>query len=165
MIEPSTAPRTDPRLLVLRLDGPVVHYAALDAWEARAVGHLPTERRAASLGLWRLFARVRPSHVLIVRATPYRPQRLARHVRELAVRRGLPFATCDRVEARALAARAPALPDLFTAYPELRHLIRGTRDPSLVVVRIAIGALETRSLPPRRYVPTISPYPASRLDR
>ncbi len=164
MLDPSP-PRRDPRLLVLVLGAQTVAHAAVDAWEVRALGRLPTERRVVHLALWRLVTRARPSHLLLVVVdAAARPHPALRIARLLAVRRGLPLATVDRRESLTLAAEAPEQAELLRSYPELRHLIRGPRDPALRAVRIALGALLTRSLPPRRYVPGIASHPPARVD-
>lgn len=157
-------PRREPRLLVLVLGTQRVAYAAVDPWEVRALGCLPTERRVAPLTLWRVFARVRPSHVTLVVDTDARQRSIVRLARQFAVRGGLPLGVVDRRESVTLAAKAPKHAELLRAYPELRHLVRGPRDPALRAVRIALGVLVTRSLPPRRYVPRISPRSASVVD-
>lgn len=163
MLETSP-PRRDPRLLVLVLGAQTVTHAAVDAWEVRALGRLPTERRVVHLALWRLVTRARPSHLLLVVDAAARPHPALRIARLLAVRRGLPLATVDRRESTTLAAEAPEQAELLRSYPELRHLIRGPRDPALRAVRIALGALLTRSLPPRRYVSGIASHPPARVD-
>ncbi len=163
MLEPHP-PRRDPRLLVVALDHQHAPFVALDAWELRAVGVLPRDTRARRLALWRVLLSARPSHLLVVGAKGPVAASLLRALRERALRHGLPIAVCPPHEARALAREAPSTPELERAYPELRHLVRVHRSASLHTVRVALGALLTRSLPPRRYVPGLTPRAASSVD-
>ena len=160
----SCPPRRDPRLLVLVLGAPAAGHAAVDAWEVRSLGRLPSDRRVMHLALWRLVTKARPSHLLVVFDARARPHPALRIARQLAVRRGLPLATVDRRESAALAAQAPEHEELLRTYPEIRHLAAGPRDPAFRTVRIALGALLTRSLPPRRYVSRITSRPAPPVD-
>lgn len=157
-------PRRDPRLLVIVLGARATGHAAVDAWEVRALGRLPTDRRVLHLALWQLLTRARPSHLLVVLPRDGRPLPALRIARLLALQRGLPLAVVDRREGATLAAQAPELTAVLRAYPELRHLSRGPHDPAHHAMRVALGALFTRSLPPRHYVSAITPRPSPAVD-
>jgi len=157
-------PRRDPRLLLIVLEPKVTRCLAMDAWEVQAMALLPRDQDLAKGALWRLFARVRPSHVAVHPVDVRRHSRVLPILRGLALRRGLPLGLLDREEVHDLAREAPEFPQLLDQYNELRHIARGPRDPWVRAARIALGLLSTHSLPPRRYA-SLPAHPAPTLDR
>lgn len=156
-------PRRDPRLLAIDLHAASTRFVAVDAWEVTALGALPDGPRIARLSLWRLFVQTKPSHVLVLQDGRRRCGVLLARIRERALREGLPLAVLNQAEARALASHAPDLAGLAETYPELRHLLRHPRSALVLLLRAALGSLTTRTLPPRRYVPTLPPRSHSPL--
>jgi hypothetical protein len=164
MLEPRPS-RREPRLLVVEVDPRVVRVLVLDAWEIRTVDVLPANPQALAFALWRVFVQARPSHILLSQRTAH-AWNGRRVLARLALKKGLPFAAIDRLEGIALAKVAPVFDELVRAYPEVAHLLRGPKDPVVRAFRTAVGALLTRSLPPRHYaVSGLPPHASPRVDR